>query len=152
MSEIFGNSKSVPGCFVKERMTGNVEGAMFHMGGDSKYSIVAQLNFRRSDDYTAVKCLGDKAYINVFGKSAIAEMDVTLTLFLIDGKESSGVLSAYKESFDSQRLANGGGECSLTVGSKSLVTGYAVDITLGGNATNLGLGEATVHVISLEDR
>jgi hypothetical protein len=153
MSSIFGNDKSVPGCFAKQKMTGNVKGAVFNMGGEHNYnSIVTRFSFSREDDFVAVKCLGDAAYINLFGKKPVAEMDVTLTLFLIKGKSSTGVFESWKSRFDKDRLSTSKNECSLTVGSKALVTGYATSLVLGGDASQLGLGDATVHVVSLKDR
>lgn len=153
MSQIFGNSKSIPGCFAKQKMTGNVKGAVFNMGGAHyRNSVVTRFSFSSEDDYTAVKCLGDVAYINLFGKKPVAEMDVTMTLFLIKGKEPTGAFSSWKSKFAKDRLSEGKNKCSLTIGSKALVTGYAVSLALGGDSSQLGLGDATVHVVSLKDR
>ncbi len=152
MSTIFGNGGSIPGCFAKEKMSGNVKGAVFNMGGHSRYAIVTGFDFTKSDDFAAVKCLGDVAYINLFGKSAIAELDVTLTLFLIKGRSHTGIISSYKKKFDGARLSAGHKNCSLTVGSHLVTSGYATSLTLRGDSSELGVAEATVHVVSLKDR
>jgi len=152
MSQIFGNNKSVPGCFAKQKSPSSVKGVVFNMNGVQPYSIVTRFSLAREDDFVAVKCLGDAAYINLFGKKPVAEMDVTLTLFLIKGKESTGAFDVWKSKFDSGRLSVDKNECSLTAGSRSLITGYATSLTLGGDSSQLGLGDATVHVVSLKDR
>lgn len=152
MSVIFGNSGSVPGCFAKQKNSGGVKGAVFTLVGGGSQCIVTRFSFSQSDDFAPVKCLGDKAYINLFGKSAVSEMDVTLTLFLIKGRSHTGVLSSVKDKFKGKRMSNGKSTCKLTVGSKTLVTGYASGLTLEADSSQLGIASATCHVVSLEDR
>ena len=153
MSIIFGNAGSIPGCFTKQKRSSGTTGAMFSMVGSSKYSIVSRFNFKQSDDYTPVKCLGDVAYINLFGKSAVAEADVFLQLFLIRGTDHTGIIDTIKGMFKNKRLSKGNSEpCKLTIGSRVVVSGYPVSLELSASSDQTGLAEAVCHVVSLEDR
>jgi len=155
MSTIFGDPKSLPGCFYKQTMNGGKEGAAFSMFS-SQYAIVQSFNFNRADDYAPVKCLGDVAYLNSFGRASTANIHVVLTLFLIDGGSYSGVLEDAKESFTQHRLAGasaGGSEdCSLTVGSRTLATGYPVGFGVSASSDRVGLGSAEIQMVSLNHR
>jgi len=156
MSLLFGNG--APGCFYKRKIHGGVSGAKFNfVSGGSELSIVQSFSVTQSDDYAAMKCLGDVAYINSFGKSPVAQITVTLLLFLIKNSSDSGIFNRVKSSFRQKRLsavAGGGGSepCALTAGTSKLVTCYPVSSTMRASSEPIGVGYADIVGVSLKDR
>ena len=153
---VFGNDSSMPGCFAKAKRSGGSNGAVFRLkgfGGSDGSSIVTGFRFNQKDDYVPVKCIGDVAYINVFGRAAVAEATVTFTLFLIRNTSYTGVLDTIKGAFKSKRLSSKGRqECNITVGSRTLVTAYAAELNMSADSQLNGVANAECKLVSLKDR
>lgn len=151
---IFGTDKNIPGCFAKMNYSSGAKGAVFKMDGfNDQNCIVTNFQFTQKDDFVPVKCIGDISYLDVFGKAAVSEMEVTFTLFLIKGKEYTGSLHTLKDKFKQRRLSNKQHMKSrLTVGSRTLVTGYATEMTFSSTSTQLGIAAANCKLVSLKDR
>lgn len=154
MSTLFGDPKTMPGCFYRRTLNGGKSGAKFDLVSGGGLSIVQSFTVTQSDDYAPMKCLGDVAFINMFGRAAVAQVSVTLTLFIIDKAKYSGVFEQVKQGFSGKRISAASGDetCALTIGSAPLVTCYPVSCSIRADSGQIGLGSADITGISLENR
>lgn len=155
MSTLFGDPRSMPGCFYKHKLNGGKSGAKFDLvSGGGELSIVQAFTVTQTDDYAPMKCLGDVAFINMFGRAAVAQVSVTLTLFIIDKSKYSGIFGKVGDGFKSKRISAGGRNesCALTIGSTPLVTCYPVSCSIRADSGQIGLGSADITGISLKYR
>lgn len=161
MSLLFGTPKNVPGCAYKRRINGGYSGAKFgFIDYAPQFAVVQNFNISQADDYAPVKCLGDVAYLNVFGRAPVAQMTVTLLLFLYAGtRGDTGILSMAKKAFLQKRLSTvvGGGTgtdepCALTVGTYKLATCYPVSLHLRASSDPVGIAYADVEGVTLNYR
>jgi hypothetical protein len=150
--QVFGDPASRPGSFYKADMGGGTDGAVFSPF-NAKFMVVDSFTFMKQDSVQPMKCLGDKAYINLFGRGAVANLRVTLNIFLVECGHSSGVVSEIKSRFDDSRIStNQSPVCNLTIGSTHICRGYAVGLQVNAETNENNVAHASVDVMSLTER
>lgn len=151
---IFGNDKSIRGCYSELRQGGvNVKGAILSMfdNGASLGAPITGVQFNLAENIGILPCLGDNAHIYAFGRDVqSSRISVTFMVFLIGSKDKSGAhsetLSALVTKYNESRISESPKEATLTLGHLA-AKGYVVGMTSATANEEINAQSVTVELL-----